>query len=163
MNESYQHKELILISFVVLTGLYFVHEVFYLHDAFFSDKQPVFDLPETINCSIFGFNDLPTSKIPIYDSFLFDHELDMLEIRLHELYDYVTLFLIVESDQTFSGKRKPLYLKENWSRFAKYHDKIRHVEININDNSSSRMGAGDREANSRYNGIQLALPKSSKY
>ncbi|CAF1368919.1 unnamed protein product, partial [Rotaria magnacalcarata] len=51
----------------------------------------------------------------------------MLEIRLYELYDHVTLFLIAESNQTFSGKSKQLYLKDNWSRFSRYHNKIRRV------------------------------------
>jgi beta-1,4-mannosyl-glycoprotein beta-1,4-N-acetylglucosaminyltransferase len=86
----------------------------------------------------------------------------MLEIRLRELYDHVTLFLIVESEKTFTGKHKPLYLKENWSRFAKYHDKIRRVEINLTDTKSRTMSSWDREGKSRYDGIRLALPKSSK-
>ncbi len=153
----------ILITFIFLGGLYVVYEIVYSYNYFFFNKQSLFFLPETINCSTFGFDDFPTNKIPIYDFFLFDHELDILEIRLYELYDHVTLFLIAESDQTFSGKPKPLYLKENWSRFAKYHDKIRRVEINLTDTKSHKTDSWSREAKSRYDGIQLALPKTSKY
>ena len=37
----------------------------------------------------------------IIDSFLFYNELDLLELRLEELYDHVDLFLIVESTKNF--------------------------------------------------------------
>jgi len=163
MNKLHKHTKLIFITFIIFGGLYFVYEIFNLHKSFFFNKRPLLFPEENVNCSAFGFHNLSTSKIPIYDFFLFGHELDMLEIRLRELYDSVTLFLIVESGKTFSGKYKPFYLKENWSRFAKYHDKIRRVEINLNDTTSGKMISWDREAKSRYDGIQLALPKSSKY
>lgn len=33
-------------------------------------------------------------------------------------------FVVVESPTTFTGKPKPLYLKDNWERFQAFHDKI---------------------------------------
>jgi beta-1,4-mannosyl-glycoprotein beta-1,4-N-acetylglucosaminyltransferase len=57
----------------------------------------------------------------------------MLEIRLHELYEYVTLFLIAESNLTLSGIPKPFYLKHNWTRFTRYHKKIHRVEIPLSN------------------------------
>lgn len=65
----------------------------------------------------------------IYNCFPFFNELDLLEIRLAELDGLVDRFVIVESAQTFSGRPKPLYLKENWSRFARYGARIQRVEI----------------------------------
>jgi len=65
----------------------------------------------------------------IIDSFLFYNELDLLELRLEELYDHVDLFLIVESTKTFTGKDKPLYFKENINRFSKWKDKIKHYIV----------------------------------
>ena len=65
----------------------------------------------------------------IIDSFLFYNELDLLELRLEELYDHVDLFLIVESTKTFTGKDKPLYFKENINRFSKWKDKIKHYVV----------------------------------
>lgn len=59
-----------------------------------------------------------------YDSFIFYNELDLLEIRLNILYDYVDFFIIVESTKTFTGKNKPLFYKENEERFKKFKDKI---------------------------------------
>ncbi|CAF1074626.1 unnamed protein product [Rotaria sordida] len=84
----------------------------------------------------------------------------MLEIRLYELYDYVTLFLIAESNLTLSGKPKPLYLKENWSRFARYHNKIRRVEIDLMNSINKTMDAWHNERTMRNEGIRLALPNS---
>ena len=52
----------------------------------------------------------------IYDCFLFFNELEILDIRLHELYDHVDKFVLVESLETFRGKQKPLYFTENRER-----------------------------------------------
>ena len=90
---------------------------------------------------------------PIYDFIIFSKEFDTLEIRLFELYDYVTLFFIAESAQTFTGQDKPLYLKENWSRFAKYHDKIRRLEVTLVRNLSNPW---DNEHRMRDEGLRLA-------
>ncbi len=65
----------------------------------------------------------------IYDCFTFYNELDLLELRLRETYEEVDVFVIAEATHTFQGKQKPLYLKENWDRFAPWHDKMRLIEI----------------------------------
>ena len=65
----------------------------------------------------------------IYDAFLFDNELDLLEIRLETLSTSVDYFVIVESTTTFTGLEKPLALKHNWSRFSKFHHKIIHYVL----------------------------------
>ncbi|WPH04448.1 glycosyltransferase family 17 protein [Acrodontium crateriforme] len=79
-------------------------------------------------CSSHGFPVYPISsaKRTIYDLFLLSTELDWLEIRLNTLASYVDYFVIVESDKTFTGLPKPLYLKDNWEKFALFHDKIIH-------------------------------------
>ena len=60
----------------------------------------------------------------IYDTFTFFKELDLLEIRLHELADVVDKFVIVEADRTQSNQPKPFYYEENKDRFRDYWDKI---------------------------------------
>lgn len=65
----------------------------------------------------------------VYDCFMFSHELDLLNLRLHELYDYVDYFVIVESSETHSGLPKPLYFRENQHLFEKFSDKIINVAI----------------------------------
>jgi hypothetical protein len=65
----------------------------------------------------------------IYDCFPFRNELDLLDLRLSELYDHVDYFVMVEATTTFQSDPKPLYLKDNWERYAKYHDKMIHVVV----------------------------------
>jgi GT2 family glycosyltransferase len=65
----------------------------------------------------------------IFDCFLYNGEESVLEIRLHELCDTVDVFVIVESDMTFSGlPNKPAFdvLDKRVSPFA---SKIRHVVV----------------------------------
>lgn len=68
-------------------------------------------------------------KRRVYDFFLLSTELDWLEIRLNTLYAYVDYFVIVESDRTFTGRPKPLSLRENWSKFDSFHPKIIYVVV----------------------------------
>ena len=64
----------------------------------------------------------------IYDLILVNRELEWLDIRLGQMYSHVDYFVIVEADVSFTDQPKTLYLKENWERYAKYHDKmIRHT------------------------------------
>ena len=60
----------------------------------------------------------------IYDCFYLLNELDLLEARLNILDSVVDKFVIVESNETFSGVPKPLHYEENKERFSKWHDKI---------------------------------------
>lgn len=65
----------------------------------------------------------------IIDAFIFNDELDILEIRLSTLYDHIDRFVLVEGALTHSGKPKALHFDENKERYAKYLDKITHVIV----------------------------------
>ena len=65
----------------------------------------------------------------IIDCFTFWKELDILEIRLNELYDVVDKFILVEATHTQSLQPKPLYFEENKDRFSKFMDKIIHIKV----------------------------------
>ncbi|TYJ25336.1 hypothetical protein E1A91_A07G042900v1 [Gossypium mustelinum] len=60
----------------------------------------------------------------IFDNIIFSNELDLLEIRWHELNPYVSKFVIMESNTTFTGIRKPLFFASNRARFAFAEEKI---------------------------------------
>ncbi|POR34507.1 Uncharacterized protein TPAR_05284 [Tolypocladium paradoxum] len=60
----------------------------------------------------------------VYDLVMANSELDFLEIRLSTMYDLVDYFVVVESPRTFQGTAKPLAVRDNWHRFASYHDKM---------------------------------------
>lgn len=63
----------------------------------------------------------------IIDCFSFFNELDLLELRLNELRDVVDRFVLVESPVTFSNIAKPLFFRDNKSRFAKFGSRIQHL------------------------------------
>jgi len=65
----------------------------------------------------------------IIDCFLFNDELDVLEIRLSLLSPYVNLFVLIESAKTFDGQDKPFYYEENRERFKDYSDKILYIKV----------------------------------
>jgi hypothetical protein len=60
----------------------------------------------------------------IYDTFLFNGELDLLEIRLNILNDYVDQFVIVEAATTFTMDPKELYYENNKEGLPHYCDII---------------------------------------
>jgi beta-1,4-mannosyl-glycoprotein beta-1,4-N-acetylglucosaminyltransferase len=65
----------------------------------------------------------------IYDCFNFFNELDILELRLNILNDYVDYFVIVESDVSHSGEKKQFNFEINKSRYNKFIDKIIYYKI----------------------------------
>lgn len=66
----------------------------------------------------------------IYDVFTYNNEKEILDLRFNILYPFVDKFVIIEFDETFSGKRKSKYLlkdfPKNWEKFL---DKIDYVSI----------------------------------
>jgi len=65
----------------------------------------------------------------IFDCFIFFNELELLELRLHELAGVVDKFVVVEARRTFSNQPKPLHFQENRARFAQFENKIIHVIV----------------------------------
>lgn len=62
--------------------------------------------------------------IKVYDVFTFFDELDLLEIRLNILDEYVDYFVIIEATETFSGIPRSLCYEQNKQRFEKWKHKI---------------------------------------
>ncbi len=65
----------------------------------------------------------------VYDCFTFFNELDLLEVRLNELYNSVDYFVIAEANMSHSGTPKEYVLEQNWERFKPFQDKIRYLKI----------------------------------
>ena len=61
-----------------------------------------------------------------YDCFPFFNELDLLELRLRTLEDVVDRWFIAECEVTHSGRKKPLFFKDNKSRFKRWLPRITH-------------------------------------
>lgn len=65
----------------------------------------------------------------VIDCFTFYNELEILELRLTELYDVVDKFIIIEAEKTHKGENKRFIFEENQWRYQKWSDKIIHVKI----------------------------------
>ena len=75
-------------------------------------------------CANFRLEPFPREqavKRKIYDLLLVNTELEMLDVRLGQMAAGVDYFVLLESDKTFTDKPKPLFVHENWGRFAPYH------------------------------------------
>jgi beta-1,4-mannosyl-glycoprotein beta-1,4-N-acetylglucosaminyltransferase len=124
-------------------------------------EDPLTDLEVEEFCSHYRLEPFPRHRMArrkVYDLLLLNTELDMLEMRMGQMSPYVDYFVIQESDQTFRSDPKPLYVLENWERFAPWHSKmIRHtLEIDPNDNHSALW---DREHWSRNIMTSQIFPK----
>ena len=85
----------------------------------------------------------PVKKGKVFDCFLFYNELEILDIRLHELDSVVDEFILVESTITTTGHPKPLYFAENKERFSKFLHKIKCITF-------TDLPNGDTWARERY-------------
>jgi hypothetical protein len=92
----------------------------------------------------------------IYDCFTFYNELDLLEIRLQELYNIIDHFVIVESNQTFTNRAKPFLFEENKSRYSRYLDKIIHVKVEDMPGSANAWDNERHQRNAILRGISTA-------
>lgn len=88
----------------------------------------------------------------IYDCFIFNNEIDLLELRLSILDDVVDKFVIIEGNKTFSGNSKESNFIAHWDRFKKWEDKIIYKFFEMPDFDVS----WDREIYSRN--YYLSLP-----
>lgn len=67
----------------------------------------------------------------IADGFIFNDELDLLELRLQETGDLVDRFVLVEFAHDFQQHPKPLHYHDNRKRFAEWNDRITHIIAEI--------------------------------
>lgn len=77
---------------------------------------------------------LPTGRprraeVRIVDLVPFGMELDVLELRLAQLYDLVDAFIVVESNRGYGGIAKPLVLQRNLARLARFAPKLHPLVI----------------------------------
>ena len=74
------------------------------------------------------FEVVSTWSTRVVDCFMFNQELDMLQLRLVNHEDFVDWFVIIESPTTLSGHKKPLVfdINKHDTRFRKFRHKIIH-------------------------------------
>ncbi|KAK4272120.1 hypothetical protein QN277_020714 [Acacia crassicarpa] len=67
-------------------------------------------------CRLHGWG-VRESPRRVFDAVLFNNEVDMLTIRWKELHPYVTEYILLESNSTFTGLPKPLFFSINRDQF----------------------------------------------
>lgn len=92
----------------------------------------------------------------IYDCFTFFNELDLLEIRLEEHYDYVDYFVIAEANKSHQGFDKEYFLENNWDRYKKFHDKIIHIKVSDMPNDTYTWTLENHQRNALGRGLTNA-------
>jgi len=103
----------------------------------------------------------------IYDCFAIFNELELLELRLHELNPVVDKFVIVEATKTFQKQPKPLYFNENKEKFSKFSDKIIHIIVDKYPGFFSKFRIptpwdyGDHQKNQIVQGLKDASPEDT--
>lgn len=91
-------------------------------------------------CARHGWQTRPSPRPLLWDATLFSTELDLLEIRLTELWDVVDVFLVLESTHTMTGtEKKQLLLRDNMERFKPWASKLRY---SLYEGRASRAGDG---------------------
>ncbi|OQV17377.1 hypothetical protein BV898_08482 [Hypsibius exemplaris] len=87
----------------------------------------------------------PDGQLKVWDATLFSSELDLLEIRLRELWDVVDHFIIIEANLTFTGRAKPLHFCHHrvTERFHWAHTKIIYKQVALTTPEASTVSPAD--------------------
>lgn len=94
---------------------------------YYAEDVPLEDL-----CQLHGWklkNESERNNVKVFDAIIFSVELDLLQVRIKELWDIVDVFIILESNATFTGKSKPYIFNEHKKDFEFASAKIHHVMI----------------------------------
>jgi beta-1,4-mannosyl-glycoprotein beta-1,4-N-acetylglucosaminyltransferase len=69
----------------------------------------------------------PTPRI--FDVCILFNEIDLLEIRIGELWNVIDHFVVIESNLTFSGRPKPFFFEAYRDRFERFANKITYHQF----------------------------------
>ncbi|XP_061357522.1 uncharacterized protein LOC133301835 isoform X2 [Gastrolobium bilobum] len=126
---GFDYKTYIFLFVVVPIGIFLLyldgHKItFFLRPLWESPPKPFHEIPhyyhenvsmETL-CRLHGWT-IRESPRRVFDAVLFNNEVDMLTIRWKEMLPYVTHYVILESNSTFTGLPKPLIFASNSDNF----------------------------------------------
>jgi hypothetical protein len=94
----------------------------------------------------------------IIDAFIFYNEIDLLHMRLEELYPVVDKFILVQAHHTFRGVPKEKSFRRDDPQWAPYIDKIYDITVGL----SGGKDAWERERYQR-NMISMELHLNARY
>ncbi|MBN9024435.1 hypothetical protein [Kaistia sp. MMO-174] len=96
--------------------------------------------------------------VRLFDCFLLFNELDLLEIRLHEMAPFVDRFVIAEATTTFSGQPKPLHFELNRARFKAFEDKIVYIVVDTSGGQEDGWARRRKQCDGLLDGVRDAAP-----
>jgi beta-1,4-mannosyl-glycoprotein beta-1,4-N-acetylglucosaminyltransferase len=86
---------------------------------------------EIFICAYFGKYQMLRSHFFV-DTFLFNNEFEMLDIRLDIMQSYTDLWIIAEGNRTLTGISKPYYLSDNIDYYRwRYGDRFRVIQVDL--------------------------------
>jgi hypothetical protein len=88
----------------------------------------------------------------IYDFFLFNHEIDLLALRIDYSKDTVEHFYAFESETAFSGQTKKLYSDDFKSKYPELVDFVTFINVDL----SGKSGTWQREFCARIAYLEFA-------
>lgn len=134
-------RRLLLLKRIALFVVFLIFLLFVTHPTLWRDfgyiTRPIWDKkPRGWNyinhynnsCSAYNWTERSRPR-RVIDATIFSIELDLLDLRMKELWDEVDLFVVVESNMTFTGHTKPMILKDNLKRFEWAKKKLRYHSI----------------------------------
>ncbi|KAL7100599.1 hypothetical protein ACP275_08G006800 [Erythranthe tilingii] len=129
---------LFLIVPTAIIGIYFHGQkiTYFLRPLWQSPPKPFIIIPhyyhENVSidtlCKLHGWG---AREFPrrVFDAVLFSNEIDMLKIRWKELYPYITQFVLLESNSTFTALPKPLNFEINKDKFEFVEPRLTYGKI----------------------------------
>lgn len=109
---------------------------YFLRPLWESPPKPFNEIPHFYNENVsmdnlcrlhgWGIRDYPRR---VFDAVLFSNELDMLNIRWKELSPYITEFVLLESNSTFTGLPKDLVFAKNRDQFQYVSSRLTYGQI----------------------------------
>ncbi|PSR87550.1 Beta-1,4-mannosyl-glycoprotein like [Actinidia chinensis var. chinensis] len=129
MLQGMDLKTFILLFVIVpigIVGIYFHGQkvTYFLRPLWQSPPKPFINIPHYYHPNVsmenlcklhgWGIREYPRR---VFDAVLFNNEVDMLTIRWKELYPYITQFVLLESNSTFTSLPKPHFFAINRDQF----------------------------------------------
>jgi hypothetical protein len=95
----------------------------------------------------------------VYDCLLYNGEIDLLEVRLHELAEAVHRFVIVEADTTFRGARKTPRFDPLDPRVTPFANRVRYVLVKDMPRTGKSVQLEAWQRNAILRGVPDAAPE----
>ncbi|KAL4581573.1 hypothetical protein LXL04_006096 [Taraxacum kok-saghyz] len=129
---------LFLLIPITFVGIYFHGQkvTYFLRPLWQSPPKPFIQIPHYYHpnvsmahlCQLHGWK-LREYPRRVYDAVLFNNEIDMLMIRWKELYPYITQFVLLESNSTFTSIPKPHFFAINEEKFDFVKPRLTYATI----------------------------------